>query len=74
MIPISNSATCMCIKTYIFNNTVTFTIGEIYEVDLGTKDDSDLVAVVQPCPYAYVGMSKSRFAEHFEIVEKEKKL
>lgn len=69
MIPISNGATCRCIKTYIFNNTVTFTIGEIYEVDLGTTDGSDLVAVIQPCPYAYVGMSKSRFAEHFDILE-----
>ena len=73
MIPIVNGAICRCIKTYIFNNTVTFTVGETYEVDLGTTDGSDLVAVIQPCPYAYVGMSKSRFKEHFIFFEKEKK-
>lgn len=64
MIPIENGAMCKCIKEYIFNG-VTFTVGEIYQVDLGTMDSSDLVAVIQPNPYAYVGMSKSRFAEHF---------
>ena len=64
MIPIKNGAMCKCIKEYIFNG-VTFTVGEIYQVDLGTMDSSDLVAVIQPNPYAYVGMSKSRFAEHF---------
>ena len=64
MIPIKNGAMCKCIKEYIFNG-VTFIVGEIYQVDLGTKDSSDLVAVIQPNPYAYVGMSKSRFAEHF---------
>ena len=53
-----------CIKEYIFNG-VTFTVGETYQVDFGTMDSSDLVAVIQPNPYAYVGMSKSRFAEHF---------
>ena len=73
MIPIVNGAICRCIKTYIFNNTVIFTVGETYEVDLGTTDGSDLVAVIQPNPYAYVGMSKSRFAEHFIFLEKEKK-
>ena len=64
MIPIKNGAMCKCIKEYIFNG-VTFTVGETYQVDLGTTDDSDLVAVIQPNPYVYVGMSKSRFAEHF---------
>ena len=64
MIPIKNGAMCKCIKEYIFN-CVTFTVGETYQVDLGTTDDSDLVAVIQPNPYVYVGMSKSRFAEHF---------
>ena len=64
MIPIKNEAMCKCIKEYIFNG-VTFTVGEIYQVDLGTTDGSDLVSVIQPNPYAYVGMSKSRFAEHF---------
>lgn len=68
MIPIKNGALCRCIKTYIFNHTVTFTVGETYQVDLGTKDDSDLVAVIQPNPFAYVGMSKNRFSEYFEIV------
>ena len=70
MIPIKNEAMCKCIKEYIFNG-VTFTVGETYQVDLGTKDGSDLVAVIQPNPYAYVGMSKSRFAEHFIFLEKE---
>ena len=60
---------CKCIKEYIFNG-VTFTVGETYQVDLGTMDGSDLVAVIQPNPYAYVGMSKSRFAEHFIFFEK----
>lgn len=64
MIPIKNGAMCKCIKEYIFNG-VTFTVGKIYQVDLGTTDGSDLVAVIQPNPYTYVGMSKSRFAEHF---------
>ena len=64
MIPIKNGAMCKCIKEYIFNG-VTFTVGETYQVDLGTMDSGDLVAVIQPNPYAYVGMSKSRFAEHF---------
>ena len=64
MIPIKNGTMCKCIKEYIFNG-VTFTVGETYQVDLGTMDSSDLVAVIQPNPYAYVGMSKSRFAEHF---------
>ena len=64
MIPIKNGAMCKCIKEYIFNG-VTFTVGETYQVDLGTMDSSDLVAVIQPNPYAYVGMSKSKFAEHF---------
>ena len=73
MIPIKNGASCKCVKTYIHNNTVTFTVGETYQVDLGTTDGSDLVAVIQPNPYAYVGMSKSRFAEHFIFLEKEKK-
>lgn len=77
MIPIENGAMCRCIKKYIFNRTETFpgvifTVGETYEVDLGTTDSSNLVAVIQPNPYAYVGMSKSRFAEHFELIEKEK--
>ena len=49
---------------------MTFTVGEIYQVDLGTTDSSDLVAVIQPNPYAYVGMSKSRFAEHFIFLER----
>lgn len=65
MIPIKNGAMCKCIKEYIFNHTITFNVGEMYQVDLGTMDSSDLVAVIQPNPYAYVGMSKSRFAEHF---------
>lgn len=78
MIPIENGAMCKCIKEYIFNRTETFkgvifTVGKIYEVDLGTTDGSDLVAVIQPNPYAYVGMSKSRFTEYFELIEKEKK-
>ena len=64
MIPIKNGAICKCVNEYIFNG-VTFTIGETYQVDFGTTDSSDLVAVIQPNPYAYVGMSKSRFAEHF---------
>lgn len=64
MIPIKNGAMCKCIKQYIFNG-VTFTVGETYQVDFGTTDGSDLVAVIQSNPYAYVGMSKSRFAEHF---------
>ena len=76
MIPIKNVAMCKCIKEYIFNRTktfncVTFTVGETYQVDLGSTDNSDLVAVIQPNPYAYVGMSKSRFAEHFIFLEKE---
>ena len=70
MIPIKNGAICKYIKEYIFN-CVTFTVGETYQVDLGTTDSSDLVAVIQPNPYAYVGMSKSRFAEHFIFLEKE---
>ena len=69
MIPIENGAMCKCIKEYIFNG-VTFTVGETYQVDLGTTDDSDLVAVIQPNPYTYVGMSKSRFAEHFIFLER----
>ena len=69
MIPIKNEAMCKCIKEFIFNG-VTFTVGETYQVDLGTTDNSDLVAVIQPNPYAYVGMSKSRFAEHFIFLEK----
>lgn len=69
MIPIKNGAMCKCIKEYIFNG-VTFTVGEIYQVDLGTTDGSKLVAVIQPNPYAYVGMSKSRFAEHFKFLER----
>lgn len=69
MIPIENGAMCKCIKEYIFNG-VTFTVGETYQVDLGTKDGSDLVAVIQPNPYVYVGMSKSRFAEHFIFLER----
>lgn len=78
MIPIENRAGCKCIKEYIFNRTeafngVIFTVGEIYEVDLGTTDGSDLLAVIKPNPYAYVGMNKSRFAEHFIFLEKEKK-
>ena len=64
MVPNKNGAMCKCIKEYIFNG-VTFTVGETYQVDFGTKDGSDLVAVIQPNPYTYVGMSKSRFAEHF---------
>ena len=64
MIPIKNGVMCKCVKEYIFNG-VTFTVGETYQVDLGTTDDSDLVAVIKPNPYAYVGMSKSRFSEHF---------
>ena len=70
MIPIKNGTMCKCIKEYIFNG-VTFTVGETYQVDLGTMDSSDLVAVIQPNPYAYVGMSKIRFAEHFIFLEKE---
>ena len=75
MIPIKNGAMCKCIKEYIFNRTktfngATFTVGEIYQVDLGAKDGSDLVAVIQPNPYDYVGMSKSRFAEHFIFLER----
>ena len=75
MIPIENRAICKCVKEYIFNRTktfngVTFTVGEIYQVDLGTTDSSDLVAVIQPNPYAYVGMSKSRFAKHFIFLER----
>ena len=70
MIPIKNGTMRKCIKEYIFNG-VTFTVGETYQVDLGTMDSSDLVAVIQPNPYAYVGMSKSRFAEHFIFLEKE---
>ena len=70
MIPIKNGAMCKCIKEYIFN-CVTFTVGDTYQVDLGTMDSSNLVAVIQPNPYAYVGMSKSRFAEHFIFLEKE---
>ena len=69
MIPIKNGAMCKCIKEYIFND-VTFTVGEIYQVDLGTTDGSNLVAVIQPNPYTYVGMSKSRFAEHFIFLER----
>lgn len=66
---------CKCVKEYIFNRTktfngVTFIVGETYQVDLGTTDGSDLVAVIQPNPYAYVGMSKSRFAEHFIFLER----
>ena len=63
MIPIKNGAMCKCIKEYIFN-------GVTYQVDLGTTDGSDLVAVIQPNPYAYVGMSKSRFAEYFIFLER----
>ena len=74
MIPIKNGASCKCVKTYIHNNTVTFTVGETYQVDLGKTDGSDLVAVIQPNPYAYVGMSKSRFSEYFIFLEKEKKI
>ena len=70
MIPIKNGAMCKCIKEYIFNRTIIFTVGETYQVDLGTTDDSDLVAVIQSNPYAYVGMSKSRFAEHFIFLER----
>lgn len=70
MIPIKNGAMCKCIKEYIFNRKITFTVGETYQVDLGTTDGSDLVAVIQPNPYAYVGMSKSRFAEHFIFLER----
>ena len=70
MIPIKNGTMRKCIKEYIFNG-VTFTVGETYQVDFGTMDSSDLVAVIQPNPYAYVGMSKSRFAEHFIFLEKE---
>ena len=69
MIPIKNGAMCKCIKEYIFN-CVTFTVGETYQVDLGTMDSSNLVAVIQPNPYDYVGMSKSRFAEHFIFLER----
>ncbi len=69
MIPIKNGAMCKCIKEYIFNG-VTFTVGETYQVDLGAKYGSDLVAVIQPNPYAYVGMSKSRFTEHFIFLER----
>ena len=77
MIPIENGAMCKCVKEYIFNRTETFkgvifTVGETYEVDLGITDGSDLVAVIQPNPYAYVGMSKSRFTEYFELIEKDK--
>ena len=64
MIPIKNGTMCKCVKEYIFNG-VTFTVGDIYQMDLGTTYNSDLVAVIQPNPYAYVGMSKSRLAEHF---------
>ena len=64
MIPIKNGTMCKSIKEYIFNG-VTFTVGETYQVDLGSTDNSDLIAVIQPNPYAYVGMSKSRFAEYF---------
>lgn len=74
MIPIENGASCKCVKTYIHNNAVTFTVGESYQVDLGKTDGSDLVAVIQLNPYAYVGMSKSRFTEHFIFLEKEKKI
>ena len=71
MIPIKNGTMCKCIKEYIFNHNKTFfTVGETYQVDLGTTDGSDLVAVIQPNPYAYVGMSKSRFAEHFIFLER----
>ena len=69
MIPIKNGAMCKCVKEYIFNHTKTFN-GVTYQVDLGTTDSSDLVAVIQPNPYAYVGMSKSRFAEHFIFLER----
>ena len=64
MIPIKNGAMCKCIKEYIFN-CVIFTVGETYQVDLGITDSNDLITVIQPNSYAYVGMSKSRFAEHF---------
>ena len=70
MIPIKNRAIYKCVKEYIFNRTITFTVGETYQVDLGTTDSSDLVAVIKPNPYAYVGMSKSRFAEHFIFLER----
>ena len=75
MIPIEKGAMCKCIKEYIFNRTETFkgvifTVGKTYEVDLGTTDGSDLVAVIQPNPYAYVGISKSRFTEYFELTRK----
>ena len=69
MIPIKNGAMCKCIKEYIFNG-VTFTVVETYQVDLGTMDSSNLFAVIQPNPYSYVGMSKSRFAEHFIFLER----
>ena len=39
MIPIENGAMCKCIKEYIFNRTITFTVGETYQVDLGTTVD-----------------------------------
>lgn len=65
MIPIENGILCQCVKEYIFNQIVIFTVGETYEVDLGTTDGSGLLAVIQPEPYAYVGMSKERFYEHF---------
>lgn len=70
MIPIKNGAMCKCIKEYIFNRTETFngvifTVGKTYEVDLGTTDGSDLLAVIQPNLYVYVGMSKKRFKDHF---------
>lgn len=77
MVPIENGAMCKCIKEYIFNRTLTFkgvifSVGETYEVDLGTMNGSELLAVIQPEPYAYVGMSKQRFHEYFVLIEKEK--
>lgn len=67
-IGVENGTECICTKEYTFNNTVTFYKGESYQVDLGTKIDSDLIAVIQPDYPAYVGMSKSRFVEYFKIL------
>ena len=40
MISIENGAMCKCIKEDIFNG-VTFTVGDTYQVDLGTTDSSN---------------------------------
>lgn len=66
-IKVINGTECVCKKEYVHNNTVIFSEGEFYQVDFGTKMDSDVLAVIQHNQRAYVGMSKSRFAEYFQI-------